>query len=220
MARTRYVVTVMMTLALFVVSGVASAASGVDDLDAFYAKVNTLSADFQQIQRDDDGNVVQQASGVFLLSRPKMFRWEYDQPYKQVIVSDGQVFKFYDVDLQQVTIRGIGATLKATPALLLTGGDALEKAFDIKDGGQHDGLTWVHLTPRADDTDFNAIDLALKNQAPAVMKLHDNLGQTTSISFGNIKINPKLAKSRFQLKIPKNVEVVDGRNERAMGNGN
>lgn len=219
MATSRYVVAFMVSAALVLFSGLANAASGVKDLQAFYNKVHTLSADFQQIQRDDNGNVVQQASGVFLLSRPEMFRWEYDQPYKQIIVSDGKVFKFYDVDLQQVTVRNVTATLKATPALLLTGGDALGKAFDIQDGGQHDGLTWVHLTPKADDTDFKSIDLGLKNQVPALMKLHDTLGQTTSINFGNIKVNPKLADSRFKLKIPKGVEVVDGSSSRTVGQG-
>lgn len=219
MALRRIIALVLTAFVLSLSAGIASAASGVDDLEAFYKKVNTLSADFQQIQRDSNGNVVQQASGVFLLSRPKSFRWEYDQPYKQIIVSDGKVFKFYDVDLEQVTIRDIGATLKATPALLLTGGTALEQAFDITDGGQHDGLSWVHLTPKADDTDFQSVDLGLKNQVPSLMKLHDNLGQVTSINFGNIKINPSLADDRFTLDIPKGVEVVDGRDARPVGQG-
>lgn len=219
MATRRTLIHVLTAIGLMLCAGLANAASGVDDLEAFYNKVNTLSADFQQVQRDDNGNVVQQASGVFLLSRPKSFRWEYDQPYKQIIVSDGKVFKFYDVDLQQVTIRNIGATLKATPALLLTGGAALEQAFDITDGGQHDGLSWVHLTPKKDDTDFKSVDLGLKNQVPALMRLHDNLGQVTSINFGNIKVNPKLASSHFTLDTPKDVEVVDGRKAHRAGQG-
>ncbi|WP_158583318.1 outer membrane lipoprotein chaperone LolA [Salinisphaera sp. Q1T1-3] len=201
------------------VAGLAQAAPGSTALTDFYNKVNTLSADFQQVQRDDDGNVVQQASGTFLLSRPDKFRWTYKQPYKQVIVSNGKVFKFYDVDLAQVTVRDIGASLKATPALLLTGGEALSDAFSIKDAGTHDGLHWVHLTPKADDTDFQSVDLGLKNNVPALMRLHDNLGQTTSISFGNVKVNPKLDDSRFTLKVPDNVEIVDSRDQAASANG-
>lgn len=202
---------------LLCVAGLAQAAEGTQALQHFYKQVDTLSADFQQVQRDDNGNVVQQASGTFLLSRPKKFRWEYDQPYKQIIVSNGDVFKFYDVDLAQVTVRNIGATLKATPALLLTGGEALDEAFKITDGGQHDGLNWIHLTPKADDTDFKSVDLGLKDDVPALMQLHDNLGQTTSINFGNVKINPDLAASKFTLDVPDDVEVVDGRNN--AGNG-
>lgn len=193
------------------VVGMAQAATGSTTLTQFYNKVHTLSADFQQIQRDDDGNVVQQASGTFLLSRPDKFRWEYTQPYKQIIVSNGKVFKFYDVDLAQVTVRDIGATLKATPAVLLTGGETLGDAFQITDAGAHDGLDWVHLTPKADDTDFKSVDLGLKNDVPSIMKLHDNLGQITTINFGNVQVNPSLASSKFTLDVPDNVEVVDGR---------
>ena len=206
----RYLITGAVLLAAVFV-GTASAATGSSALTDFYNKVNTLSADFQQVQRDDDGNIVQQASGTFLLSRPDRFRWAYTQPFEQVIVSDGETFKFYDVDLSQVTIRDVSATLNATPALLLTGGEALSEAFTITDGGHHDGLDWVHLKPNADDTDFKTVDLGLKNDVPSLMKLHDNLGQTTSINFGNIKVNPQLPASRFKLDIPDDVEVVDGR---------
>ena len=204
-----FLTAVVVMLAATVTS--ASAATGSQALTDFYNKVDTLSTDFQQVQRDDSGNIVQQASGTFLLSRPDRFRWEYTQPFEQIIVSDGQTFKFYDVDLSQVTIRDVSATLNATPALLLTGGEALSEAFKITDGGEHDGLDWVHLTPNADDTDFKAVDLGLKNNVPHLMKLHDNLGQTTSISFGNIKVNPKIDAKRFKLDIPDDVEVVDGR---------
>ena len=204
-----FLTAVVVMLAATVTS--ASAATGSQALTDFYNKVDTLSTDFQQVQRDDSGNIVQQASGTFQLSRPDRFRWEYTQPFEQIIVSDGQTFKFYDVDLSQVTIRDVSATLNATPALLLTGGEALSEAFKITDGGQHDGLDWVHLTPNADDTDFKAVDLGLKNNVPHLMKLHDNLGQTTSISFGNIKVNPQIDAKRFKLDIPDDVEVVDGR---------
>ncbi|MES1940571.1 outer membrane lipoprotein carrier protein LolA [Salinisphaera sp. T5B8] len=186
-------------------------ADGVGDLEAFYNNVDSLSAHFEQEQKDDNGQTLQQASGTFLLSRPDRFRWEYTAPYKQVIVSDGETFRFYDVDLAQVTIRSIDATLQATPALLLTGGAALEDAFDIVSAGTRDGMSWVRLTPRADDTDFQEVRLGLKDQVPSVMELDDNLGQTTHIRFSDIELNPKLADSRFTLDIPDDVEVVDGR---------
>ena len=153
------------------------------------------------------GRKLQQASGTFLLSRPDRFRWEYTAPYQQVIVSDGETFRFYDVDLAQVTIRSIDATLQATPALLLTGGAALEDAFNIVSAGRRDGMSWVRLTPRADDTDFQEVRLGLQDQVPSVMELDDNLGQTTHIRFSDIELNPTLDESRFTLDIPDDVEV-------------
>lgn len=186
-------------------------ANGVDDLEAFYDRVDTLTADFEQRQTDDRGNVMQQAGGIFVLSRPDRFRWAYQDPYEQIIVSDGSAFRFYDVDLAQVTVRDIDATLRATPALLLTGGAALEDAFNISAAGNRDGMSWVRLTPRADDTDFQEVRLGLDDQVPAVMELEDTLGQTTRIRFSNVEINPAVDDDRFTLDIPEDVEVVDGR---------
>ncbi|WP_348766909.1 outer membrane lipoprotein chaperone LolA [uncultured Salinisphaera sp.] len=202
---------------LLLCAAVSAHADGVGDLEAFYNNVDSLSAQFEQEQKDDSGQMLQQASGTFLLSRPDRFRWEYTAPYKQVIVSDGETFRFYDVDLAQVTIRSIDATLQATPALLLTGGAALEDAFNIASAGQRDGMSWVRLTPRADDTDFQEVRLGLKNQVPSVMELDDNLGQTTHIRFSDIELNPKLDASRFTLDIPDDVEVVDGRGMNGQG---
>ena len=199
--------------AAFVLSCVAmgAQADGVGDLESFYNNVDSLSAEFEQVQQDDQGNRLQEASGTFDLLRPDSFRWEYTAPYKQVIVSDGEVFRFYDVDLAQVTIRSIDATLRATPALLLTGGAALKDAFNIASAGQRDGMSWVRLTPRADDTDFQEVRLGLKDQVPSVMELDDNLGQTTRIRFTDVELNPSLEDARFTLDIPDDVEVVDGR---------
>ena len=202
---------------LLLCAAVSAHADGVGDLEAFYNNVDSLSAQFEQEQKDDSGQMLQQASGTFLLSRPDRFRWEYTAPYKQVIVSDGETFRFYDVDLAQVTIRSIDATLQATPALLLTGGAALEDAFNIASAGQRDGMSWVRLTPRADDTDFQEVRLGLKNQVPSGMELDDNLGQTTHIRFSDIELNPKLDASRFTLDIPDDVEVVDGRGMNGQG---
>ncbi|MES1932746.1 outer membrane lipoprotein carrier protein LolA [Salinisphaera shabanensis T35B1] len=198
-------------------AAVTAQADGVGDLEAFYNNVDSLSAQFEQEQKDDSGQTLQQASGKFLLSRPDRFRWEYTAPYQQVIVSDGETFRFYDVDLAQVTIRSIDATLQATPALLLTGGAALEDAFNIASAGQRDGMSWVRLTPRADDTDFQEVRLGLKDQVPSVMELDDNLGQTTHIRFTDIELNPKLDEARFTLDIPDDVEVVDGRGMNGQG---
>ena len=188
MRMTRWLVAFVMLC----VAGLAQAEQGSKALQGFYKKVNTLSADFQQVQRDDNGNVVQQASGTFLLSRPKKFRWEYKQPYKQIILSNGKVFKFYDVDLAQVTIRDIGATLKATPALLLTGGEALNDAFHITDGGQHDGMTWVHLDAQEQGHRFQIRRSGLEERRAGPDGAARQSRPDHRISFGNVKINPNL----------------------------
>lgn len=201
-----------LTLAALVLFGVASAhAAGADALTRFYQEVDTLSAHFEQTQRAADGTIMRQSSGLFLLSRPGRFRWEYKEPYQQIMVSNGQLFQFYDVGLAQVTIRPVTDTLRATPAQLLTGGIALEEAFEVHSGGNHDGLAWLRLVPRADTSDFEEIRLGLRDGLPIVMELDDRLGQTTHIRFSDIQVNPPLDASRFELDVPDGVTVVDAR---------
>ncbi len=189
----------------------ASAGSGVDALTGFYERVNSFEADFKQMQLDEEGEVVQQSGGRFLLSRPARFRWEYQDPYEQIIVSNGETFKFYDVDLAQVTVRDVDASLRATPALLLSGGAALEDEFTISAAGQRDDLTWVKLVPRNSEGDFQEIRMGFNGDVPARMELNDNLGQTTQIEFSSVEVNTAIPEQRFELEIPEGVEIVDGR---------
>src|SRR5512138_529397 len=59
------------------------------------------------------------------------FRWSYDKPYEQVIVADGTRLVLYDKDLNQVTIRKLGAALPSSPASILFGSNDFEKEFDV-----------------------------------------------------------------------------------------
>lgn len=203
----------LLTVAVALATSVQAA--GIDALTRFYQEVESLSAHFEQVQRAPDGAVLRKSSGVFLLSRPGKFRWEYKQPYRQIIVSNGQVLKFYDVGLSQVTVRPVAGALRATPARLLTGGAALQDAFKVQHQGMQDGLNWLRLTPRAAHSDFKQIRLGLRNGLPIVMVLADRLGQTTRIRFSDIKVNPELDASRFEIDVPDDVTVVDTRTQGA-----
>lgn len=208
MQRTRYLFFTGLLSALWL----SAAHAQHDALAAFYAEVDSLSAEFEQVQIDENGEVVQSASGVFLLERPDRFRWEYREPYRQVIVSDGRALRFYDADLAQVTVREIGDTLRATPAQLLAGGTGLDQAFAVESvSGADGGLDWARLIPRADDGDFREIRIGLEDDRPVRMELDDRLGQTTRIDFDALRVNRGIGDGRFRLELPDGVEVVDAR---------
>jgi outer membrane lipoprotein carrier protein len=99
----------------------AQGSDAVGRIDAYLATVNTLSADFSQVVRNRDGQIVDRASGKLSLSRPDRFRWDYQKPYLQTIVADGKQLWLYDSDLEQVTVRALEQGLGSTPAMLLSG---------------------------------------------------------------------------------------------------
>lgn len=199
---------VLAAATLWCVSAAASQPPAIQALKHFYHDVHTLRTHFHQVQIGDNGDTLQNASGTFYLKRPSRFRWNYEKPYKQSIISDGKTLWDYDKDLQQVTERPVGKALKGTPALLLSGGPELTQAFHIQAEGQKEGLLWVRMEPRTKNSDFKWVRLGFKGSQPRKMILKDNLGQLSRITFSHVQVNRTIDSSRFNFTPPKGTEVV------------
>ena len=187
---------------------VYAADSGVARMHAFLQDVKTLKADFTQVVLDTNQKQVKQSSGTLSIKRPNRFRWDYAKPNSQVIVADGTRLWLYDVDLQQVTVKPLNDTLAASPAVLLSGSNDVEKSFTVADLGEKDGLAWVGLTPKVKDSDFESVKLGFKGDDVAVMELKDNLGNTTRISFDHVERNAAVSDDTFQFTPPKGADVI------------
>lgn len=178
-------------------------------LKSFLQQTHSLIADFKQVSIDQYGNPGQTSSGIFYLSRPGNFRWQYQQPFVQEIVShDGKVW-FYDADLEQVTIKSVDDSLGASPALLLSGEVGIEENFVISQQGRDEDLDWIKLAPKNDESGFKYILIGMSEGKLAGMELSDNFGQLTRIYFSNIQLNPEMAKDVFQFNIPEGVDVLE-----------
>lgn len=183
-------------------------ASGVDGLQNFLRHSKTLKAQFTQTVQDRNGKQVQSASGVMQFSRPGKFRWVYEKPYAQLIVGDGAKVWMHDADLNQVTVRKLDQALGSTPAALLAGNNEIERNFDLIDGGRRDGLEWVEALPKTQGGSFEKIRLAFRDGSLAVMELRDHFGQTTTIRFLQLELNPRLAATLFTFVPPAGADVV------------
>lgn len=179
-------------------------------LEGFFNNIQTMQADFQQTLVDEQGNVVQEASGTFALQRPGKFRWDYAMPFEQLIVADGKKVWIYDVELEQVTVKPLQAALGSTPAALLSGSQPLEDNFTITERGTQDGLQWIELQPKAEATDssFESIRMAFDSGDLRVMQLLDSFGQTTYMRFSDLQSNPDIDPSLFEFIPPEGVDVI------------
>lgn len=187
----------------------SASAGGLDDFLAFNASSRTASGHFDQQVFDRGGKVVEKASGTFAFQRPGKFRWTYDKPNKQVLVGDGSRLWIYDPDLNQVTVKKIGAAISSTPAALLAGKDDITTLFTLRDGGSADGLSWVEATPKAQDTGFERVRLGLQGKTLAAMELHDQLGGRTLLRFADLKSNVPVAADSFRFTPPKGADVLE-----------
>ena len=179
-------------------------------LEKFLSKTRTLQADFNQILRTHDGEVLQQSEGQFYLNRPGKFRWNYSAPYEQIIVSDGKRIWIYDVDLQQVTVQKQEAGLPTTPMALLEDSFKLHQSFHVSPLDEHQGVYRLKLVSKTKESDFGEIVVGLDETGLRFMQLHDQFEQVTDIVFSNIDTNTKLADEIFEFIPPEGVDVFGG----------
>ncbi|MFI4967272.1 MAG: outer membrane lipoprotein chaperone LolA [Gammaproteobacteria bacterium] len=182
--------------------------TGVARMQAFLKDVKTLKASFTQVVLDANLKQMKQSTGTLLVKRPDRFRWDYAKPNAETVVADGKHLWLYDVALQQVTVKPLGETLAASPAVLLAGSNDVDKSFTVTDQGEKDGLAWVVLTPKVKDSDFESVRLGFKGEDVSEMDLKDNLGNTTRISFDHIRRNPEVDDKSFRFVPPAGADVI------------
>ncbi len=178
-------------------------------LKAFLAASKSLTAEFKQISIDEKGNPAQTRYGMFYLQRPGKFRWDYQKPFAQQIVSQKGKVWFYDAGLEQVTIKKIDQSLGATPALLLSGEVDLEENFTLQQQGMDAGLQWVRLQPKSEQSSFKYVLIGLEKGLLSGMELSDNFGFVTRIYFSNVRVNEKIAPDIFEFVPPAGVDVFE-----------
>lgn len=183
-------------------------ADGVSKLKAFTQSFTSFQANFKQTVYDADDQVVQASSGEAFLKKPGRFRWNYQTPYKQLLVADGKVLWVYDIDLAQVTQRQMDKALSQAPAALLGGNVDLEKQYRLKNLGERDGVSWVQVTPKREQADFQTLYIGMGKQGPKVMQMRDALGQSTEIEFSKIQHNVKMNDKLFKFTPPKGADVI------------
>ncbi len=205
----------MVRLALALVLALAAAqapaqapGANLERFQQFLRTTQSTTADFEQKVFDRNKKLVQESSGRFAFLRPGRFRWTYAKPFAQLIVGDGERVWVYDRDLNQVTVRRIAKALGSTPAALLAGASDVDKAFDLAEGGDRDGLAWVEAKPRDKDAGFERIRLGMSVSGIEAMELVDNFGQTTLLRFTKLVRNPQIDPETFRFTPPKGADVL------------
>jgi outer membrane lipoprotein carrier protein len=186
----------------------AACASSIEVLKGLLEQTTTARARFAQMVLDRNLKPLHQSTGTMQFSRPGKFRWEYDKPYEQVIVSDGSRVWLYDKDLNQVTVRKLDRALGSSPAALLAGGNEIEKGYTLRAIGSQEGLDWLEAVPRVRDTAFEIIRLGFGKAGLEAMELRDQFGQVTVIRFSAMERNARLPPEAFRFTPPKGADVI------------
>lgn len=196
------------TIGILFLSVMAAHAGSLDQLKTFLTDAKTLKANFEQTVSDGSGKIIQRSTGSMEFARPGKFRWEYQKPYQQLVVGDGEKLWLFDPDLNQATVRKLDKAIGSSPAALLAGDAEIDNNFKLKDAGAQNNLNWVLATPKSTESTFEWVRMGFGDSGLSVLELKDNFGQTTVIKLTNVQLNGKLPTTDFSFTPPKGADVI------------
>ncbi len=179
------------------------------DLQSYLGKVKSLRADFAQTAQGDANAKRQTSYGTLSVQSPNKFHLEYNKPYKQIYVADGQRLWSYDADLEQVTVKLQQGLLANSPATVLSNPADLDKAYKVEALGMSNSTDWFVLTPKGNDSGFESVKLGFNKQKLTVFEMRDSFGQTTRLTFTTMQYNSTINTNSFRFTPPAGVDVID-----------
>ncbi len=199
-------------LAAFMVCLAAGSASGeqgaAERIAGLLMPVERFEAEFTQTVLGERGELRENSAGYVRIARPRQFKWVVEDPYPQLIVTDGDTLYVYEPDLDQVQVRAIADALDGTPALVLTGDAArIADHFDVSEQTMN-GLRTFTLVPRSTKALYTEMHMMFDEGQLAAIDIRDSLGQSTEVRFYNTDTAPNFPDNEFEFTIPPNAEVI------------
>ena len=199
---------VVAALALTGTAAAQTPANTLTDFKSYTRDLTSLSGSFTQEVRDKNGRVSRQSVGSFAIARPGKFRFVYEKPYKQTIVSDGTTVWLHDEDLNQVTIKKLGETVNEQPLALLLDASAADKLFDMKALEPQGSIGFVEAKSKKPDAAFTDLRVAIVALQPRELTWRDAFQNVNIIRFEALSKNGKLAPDAFSFVVPKGADVL------------
>ena len=186
----------------------AATSAPLEEIHRFADGLVTYRADFEQSVVNEVGAMVEHSRGKMALAAPNRLRWHYLEAYEQLIVADGRRIWAYDVDLEQITVKTQDQDAADSPLYVLLDPALLEERYELRSNGRIDDLELIELIPRDRRTDFESIELGLRDGILQTLSIRDAFGQQTLIRFSGIERNPDLEEGLFEFEPPPGVDVI------------
>src|SRR5215831_16444267 len=209
-----------LTLALLAMAGPAPAsAQSLDDvvreIEAVYSRMTDLRADFTQTAFNKSLNQTIPARGTVYLKKGGKLRWEYTEPTKQEIVSDGKKLWVYTPQLNQVNVGDAPEALAGPAGSFLAGLGKVHEHFNVRflnpaEPTDGDGNVVLDLTPKQPLPTMARLVLALDPKTWEVRKaiIYDQFENTVNMRFTRLAVNSGLPDTLFTFVPPAGVATV------------
>tara|TARA_B100000768_G_scaffold167707_1_gene172006 strand:+ start:113 stop:712 length:600 start_codon:yes stop_codon:yes gene_type:complete len=185
-----------------------SACAENNKLEKILVKLNSFNADFVQIVKDSNNQIIDESFGSVMFKKPNYFRWEYKAPSKNEIISDSEFLYLYDPDLKQVIVSKLDKQIGMSPAFLLVS-DNVHEFFNTKLISNSSNKTQYEATPKdLERAFFKQVVFNFKLDQLKEMKVIDNFDNETTIKFFKIIQNQDINEGKFLFNYPDDIDVI------------
>ena len=187
----------------------------VRDVEASYARMTDLRAEFTQSAFNKSLNQTIPAKGTVYLKKGGKLRWEYTEPTAQEIVSDGKKLWVYTPTLNQANVGDAPEALAGPAGSFLAGLGRLRAEFNVRflnpaQPKDAEGNWVLDLTPKQPLPTLTRLILSLEGRGWEVRKavVHDQFENTVTMRFTKVAVNSGLPDRTFTFVAPKGVAIV------------
>ena len=171
-------------------------------------KMRALNGNFTQKVTDQNGAILQEASGQFFFKKPNLFKWDYLEPSKSQLISDGELLYLYDPDLKQVVISQLKKIGGVSPAMLLVTSN-VGSLFEISNIQDSKGVSWFKALPHEPKkANFKKVFINFKQGKLQRMRIVDGFDNTTEINFIKVSQNSIINEAIFLFNTPEDIDVI------------
>lgn len=152
------------------------------------------------------------ASGTILVKRPGKMRWAYEEPEKQLIITNGIDLWIYKPEDNQVTVgKAPSFFADGKGASFLSDMKQVREKFDIAlETGAPEGHYMLKLTPHGSGIDIAVIYLTLSAQTFDIARIvtYNAYGDENLIDLKEIEYLDRIDDAQFQFEIPKGTDIL------------
>lgn len=190
------------------------ASAVVSGIQKKYASINDLNSSFTQETWIKDLEEKIASSGKVWFKKPGMMKWQYEEPWKDVIVSDGKKVWYLDSRENQVTEMELGSVWADSLGsyAIISILEDLDRLFDVRLGaGSTDEQGNILLDLKQKNQEQSKqVTIAVDPKTYALRKIiiGDVFGNTTIIELGTAEVNLGIPDSFFTFRKPEGAGTV------------
>jgi outer membrane lipoprotein carrier protein len=216
----RIAIALVMLLALVAPAAAQTAPSPTLDevvrgVEGAYGKMTDLKGEFTQSALNKSLNQTINAQGIVYLKKGGKLRWEYAEPTRQEIVSDGKTIWIYTPQLNQVNTGPAPEALSGPAGSFLSGLGKLREHFNVRflnpaQPKDAEGNVVLDLTPKQPLPTLARLILSLDGKTYDVRKavVYDQFENTVTMRFTKLAVNTGVPDKMFVFTAPKGVATV------------